>query len=51
MNKLLILTYYTTFELNPLTNNEITSKLLITHNLGCDDTAEVRNDIIFKQWL
>ena len=31
MNKLLILTSYTKFELNSLRNNEITMKLLIRH--------------------
>ena len=51
MNKLLILTSYTKFELNSLRNNEITMKLLITDIFGCRDKAEVRNDVIFKQWL
>ena len=41
--KLLILTSYNKFELNSLRNNEITNYRL--------DTVEVRNDIIFKQWL
>ena len=45
MNKLLILTSYTKFELNSLRNNEITMKLLITDIFGCWDKAEV----IFKQ--
>ena len=45
MNKLLILTSYSKFEVNSLKNNEITMKLLIT------DKAEVRNNVIFKQWL
>ena len=43
MNKLLILTSYTKFELNSLRNNEITIKLLITDIFGCRDTAAVRN--------
>ena len=51
MNKLLILTSYTKFELNSLRNNEITMKLLIEDIFGCRDKAEVRNDVIFKQWL
>ena len=51
MNKLLILTSYTKFELNSLRNNEITMKLLITDIFGCHDKAEIRNDVIFKQWL
>ena len=51
MNKLLILTFYTKFELNLLRSNEITSKLLITDIFYCRDKAEVRNDVIFKQWL
>ena len=51
MNKLLILTSYTVLELNSLRNNEITMKLLITNIFGCRDKAEVRNDVIFKQWL
>ena len=51
MNKLLILTSYTKFELNSLRNNEITMKLLIADIFGCRDKAEVRNDVIFKQWL
>ena len=51
MNKLLILTSYAKFELNSLRNNEITVKLLITDIFGCRDTAKVRNDVIFKQWL
>ena len=49
MNKLLILTSYTKFELNSLRNNEITIKLSITGIFGCRDIAEVRNDVIFKQ--
>ena len=48
MNKLLILTSYSKFELNSLTNNDITMKLPITDIFGCRDTAEVRNDVIFK---
>ena len=51
MNKLLILTSYTNFELNSLKNNEIKMKLLITDIIGCHDTVKVRNDVIFKQWL
>ena len=51
MNKLLILTSYTRFELNSLRNNEITIKLLITDIFGCRNKVEVRNDVIFKQWL
>ena len=51
MNKLLILTSYAKFELNPLRNNEITMKLLIADIFGCHDTTKVRNDVIFKQWL
>ena len=51
MNKLLILTSCTKFELNSLRNNEITMKLLITDIFGCRDTVKVRNDVIFKQWL
>ena len=51
MNKLLIFTSYTIFELNSLTNNKITIKLSITDIFSCCDTAEVRNDVIFKQWL
>ena len=35
MNKLLVLTSYTKFELNSLRNNEITMKLLITDIFGC----------------
>ena len=50
MNKLLILTSYTKFELNYLRNNEITIKLLITDMFGCLHKAEVRNDVRFKQW-
>ena len=49
MNKLLILTSYTKFELNSLRNNEFTMKLLITDILGRRDKAEVRNDVMFKQ--
>ena len=49
MNKLLILTYYTKFELNSLRNNESTMKLLIKDIFGCRDKEEVRNDVIFKQ--
>ena len=48
MNKLLILTSYTKFWSNSWRNNEITIKLLITDNFGRRDTAEVRNDVIFK---
>ena len=48
MNKLLSLTSYTKFELNSLTDNEITMKLLIRDIFGCRDKAEVRNDVIFK---
>ena len=51
MNKLLILTFYAKFELNSLRNNKITMKLLITDIFCCSDKVEVRNDIIFKQWL
>ena len=51
MNKLLILTSYTKFELNSLRNNEITMKLLIADIFSCRTKAEVRNDVIFKQWL
>ena len=51
MSKLLILTFYAKFEVNSLRNNEITTKLLITDIFGCCDKAEVRNDVIFKQWL
>ena len=40
MNKLLILTSYTKFDLNLLTNNKITIKLSITDIFGCRDTAE-----------
>ena len=46
MNKLLILTSYTRFELNSLRNNEIAVKLLIRDIFGCRDTVKVRNDII-----
>ena len=48
MNKLLILTSYSKFELKSLTNNDITMKLPITDIFGCRDTAEIRNDVIFK---
>ena len=49
MNKLLILTSYTKFELNFLRNNEITMKLLITETFGCRNKAKVRNDgILFN---
>ena len=51
MNQLLILTSYTKLELKSLRNNEITMKLLITDIFGCRDKEEVRNDVIFKQWL
>ena len=51
MIKLLTLTSYTKFEPNSLRNNAITMKLLITDIFGCCDKAEVRNDVIFKQWL
>ena len=51
MNKLLIFTSYTKFELNSLTNNEITIKLSITDILGCRDTAEVRNDVIDEYFM
>ena len=51
MNKLLILTSYTKFELNSLRNNEIRKKLLIIDIFGCCDKAKVGNDVIFKQWL
>ena len=51
MNKLLILTSYPKFELNSLRNNEITMKLLITDIFGCCDKANVRNDVMLKQWL
>ena len=50
MNKLLILTSYTKFELNSSRNNEITMKLLITDIFDCRNTVKVRNDVIFKQW-
>ena len=39
---------YTKFELNSMTNNEITMKLLIRDIFGCRDKAEVGNDVIFK---
>ena len=48
MNKLLILTSCSKFELNSLRNNNITMKLLITDIIGCRDTAKVRNDVIFN---
>ena len=48
MDKLLILTSYTKFELNSWRSNEITMKLLITDIFGCHNTAEVRNDVIFN---
>ena len=51
MNKLIILTFYTKSELNSWRNNEITIKLLIADIFGYSETAEVRNDVIFKQWL
>ena len=51
MNELLILTSQAKFELNSWRNNEFTIKLLITDINGCRNTAEVRNDDIFKQWL
>ena len=51
MNKLIILTSYTKFELNSLRNNEITVKLLFTDSFGCRDRVEVRNDVIFEQWF
>ena len=51
MIEFLILTSYTKSELNSLRNNEITIQLLITDIFGYRDTAEVRNDIILKQWL
>ena len=47
MNKFLILTSYTKFELNSWRNSEITIILLFTDILA----AEVRNEVIFKQWL
>ena len=31
-----------------MTNNDITMKLPITDIFGCRDTAEVRNEVIFK---
>ena len=40
MNKLLILTTYTKFELNSKRNSEITIKLLITDIFSCRDTVE-----------
>ena len=43
--------FCTKFDLNSLTNNEITMKLLITDIFGCRDKAKVRNDVIFKQGL
>ena len=51
MNKFPILTFHKKFEHNSWINNEITIKLLITDVFGCRDAAEVRNDVIFKQWL
>ena len=48
MNKLLILTVYTKFELNSLKNNEITMRLLITDIFGCRGTVKVRNDVYLK---
>ena len=51
MNKLLILTSYTKFELNSWRNNELTIKLPITDIYGCCDKSKIRNDVIFKQWL
>ena len=51
MNKLLLLTSYTKFELDSLRNNEITMKLLIADIFGYRGTVKVRNDVIFKQWL
>ena len=51
MNKLLMLTSYTKFELNSLTNNEIVMTFLITDIFGCRDTVKVRNNVIFKQLL
>ena len=51
MNKPLILTSYTEFELNSVRHNKITFKLLITDILGCRDTVKVTNDVIFRQWL
>ena len=51
MNKLLILTSSAKFELNSLRNNEFILELMITDIFGCRDKVEVKNDIIFKQWL
>ena len=41
MNKLLLLTSYTKFELNSLRNNEITMKLLITDSLETKRKSEM----------
>ena len=39
------------FGLNSWRNDDITIKLPITDIFGCHDTGEVRNDIMFTQWL
>ena len=51
MNKLLIFTSYTKFELNSLTNNEITIKLSITDILVVATQQKSEMTLIFKQWL
>ena len=51
MNQLLILTSSTKSELNSLRNSEFILELMITDIFGCSDKVEIRNDIIFKQWL
>ena len=51
MNKLLILTYSTKFELNSLRNNETYNEIAITDVFGCHDTVKVGNDVTFKQQL
>ena len=51
MNKLLILTSSTKSELNSLRNNEFILELMTTDIFGCRHKVEVRNDVIFKQWL
>ena len=51
MKKLLILTSSTKSELNSLRNNEFKLELMITDIFGCHDKVEIRNDVIFKQWL
>ena len=45
MSNLLFLTSYARFELNSWRNNEITDIF------DCRDTPEIRNDVMFKQWL